>query len=136
MVVRSRNPTVDWVGSSLERNLRDSRTSADATNLLQDSDMEDYLAALRVTNLWQNTASGAPHDVAPNFPDEEIEDEHDTSEDKYILASQTVYATTEDVQYMTKASLKVHDENKLQNLIDVSVNKRFTIYSKTDVRSL
>lgn len=39
--------------------------------------MGGYLSDLRVTNLWENAATEAPQQVAPNGPEEEIEDELD-----------------------------------------------------------
>lgn len=45
------------------------------------------------------------------------------SADDYTSASQTVCAAPEDVQPMIESALKVHDETKLQHLIDDTVNK-------------
>lgn len=73
----SGNPNGDLVGSSPERILRDSQTTADTTNPLQDSDMESHLATLRVTRPWQDTATDASQNVQPNVQEEENEDELD-----------------------------------------------------------
>lgn len=45
--------------------------------------MEADLAALRFTNLWQDTTTEAPRDVAANVSEEEeIEENLDMSEDE------------------------------------------------------
>lgn len=124
MAARSFSPIVEPVGASPERVLRDCHTPADATNLLQDTDMEGHLATLRVTYVWQNTAIEAPQNVAPSVSEEEIEDELDMSGDEYIPSSQKIYSTPEDVQQMIEAAFKDHNEIKLPRLIDDSVNKK------------
>lgn len=84
----NRTPNVDSAGSKSEHILRNTRTPADARNLLQDPEMEDYLAAFRVTKLCQKRATVSPEDVAHSVPkEEEIEEKLDMSEHEYIPAS-------------------------------------------------
>lgn len=52
-----RKSNVDSVGSNLKRMFRNSGIPEDATDLLQDRDMEGNLATLRVTSLRQTTAT-------------------------------------------------------------------------------
>lgn len=54
MAAESRNSNVESVGSNPNRILRSTRTPANATNPVQDPDLTDSLATVRVTNLWQN----------------------------------------------------------------------------------
>lgn len=102
-----------------ERILCNSRTLADATNLLKHSNMESRLLALRVANLRSNTATQAYQDVALNVLEEESEYESDMSEDDYILDYQTVHETPVDIPHMIKAALNVDEESKLDVLLTI-----------------
>lgn len=52
-------PDVDSVASGSERMLRFPRTPADVESEVQNPDLEDHLAALRVTNSRQNSSTQA-----------------------------------------------------------------------------
>lgn len=93
MATSSRDPSVEPVKTSEERILRDSRPPADAMNLLPDPHMENSLAALHFTSLWQNTATETPEGFVLNVSEEKIENDTDMSEDEYIPATQAVYVT-------------------------------------------
>lgn len=76
MESHSRTTNANSVTSSPGRILRNSRTPAGVTHILQDPEREDHLAALRVTNLRQISTIQAPQDVALDVSEEkEIEKE-------------------------------------------------------------
>lgn len=87
--------------------------------------MEGHLAALRVTDLWQNEDAEVPQEVAPNALEEkDIVGEFDMPEEHHILAPSAVYIALEHVQNIIEATLKVHEETTLQRLISDTVDKK------------
>lgn len=109
MATRSVNLHIASVRSIQKRILRDYWTPADAKSQLQYPDMKESLVALRVSNLWQNTATETLQDVEANVREEAIEVERDMPENEYITAFWTVYATPK--------RLTIHDRNSPSSLL-------------------
>lgn len=124
MEARRRSPTVELVGSSLERILHHLQTPVDDPSPLQNPYIERRPVDLCVTDLWHSTGPEASKDVLLKVIEKDIETEPDMSQDEFIPASKTVYTTPENVQNMINDFVKVHEKTQLQLLIHSSVNKK------------
>lgn len=99
--------------------------------------MELFLTALCTNNVWQNEATKALHDIAPDVLEEvEMGEELEMSEEEYITASQIIYTVPKYVQHIIEAAYKEHGEPSLQRLVDDIFKRSFNIYSEMFMRKL
>lgn len=123
MAIRSRNLNVHSVGSNPERILRGSWIPAVVIASLQNQNIKGHLPALRATELWLNQNAQLLQVVAPDTSEKEIKEGFEMPDEDHIAASETSYATLEDVKTMMGAAFKVHEKTKVQHLIDDFVEK-------------
>lgn len=85
--------------------------------------MEGHLNRLREIDQQVKQDAKVSQDVTLHTTEDKIEEQLEINDDDYIPASETLYATREDVQNMFKVALNIREETKLERLIDGSVER-------------
>lgn len=86
--------------------------------------IRNFSARPHDTDLCQNPGVQDLREASPDAANEErLEEELQTSKEKYLLASETLYEPPEDAQNVIEAAIKVNESNRFQRLTNFTVRK-------------